>query len=496
MDDVLFARLAPVRRRQQGLRYVRAASLGLLVSSLAAIAAAMVSWFTNRPMQIWQVAALIAAGPLVASLIAAWRRSTWHAAAAAIDEACGLKDRATTAVEFVTHRERTPLEALQIADALEHLASVPLQTVVAWRMPRVLPLALGSLVLALALWLWPAGPAVSEARMAPPPPAVIEVSEQIADDLHELEAIARQEHDPELQALVGQLQEQAAAMQRPGVDLRAALATLSEMQAAIQAQQAQYNVAAADAQLQSLGAALGSAQALQPAGQALNEGKYAQAAADLERLNDLQLGRNEAQALKEKLRQAASDMSQAGLASLSKTVSEMSESTGDCQKCQQCARCLAKEISQHAARRRINDLLQCQSCRLCECKGNCQKDSYARGKKPSKSNRSSTNFGMATSGNLDGEASRLLAGRKLEQLKGQSGEGPSETETSHSPEGHAEAQRQYRDVYKKYQRLSEAVLDSEPIPLGNRHMIRRYFESIRPSQADAAATDTAVPETK
>jgi hypothetical protein len=30
--------------------------------------------------------------------------------------------------------------------------------------------------------------------------------------------------------------------------------------------------------------------------------------------------------------------------------------------------------------------------------------------------------------------------------------------------------------------MSEAVLDSEPIPLGHRQTIRRYFELIRPQE--------------
>ena len=32
--------------------------------------------------------------------------------------------------------------------------------------------------------------------------------------------------------------------------------------------------------------------------------------------------------------------------------------------------------------------------------------------------------------------------------------------------------------------MSDAVLDSEPIPLGHRQTIRRYFELIRPKNSD------------
>ena len=40
--------------------------------------------------------------------------------------------------------------------------------------------------------------------------------------------------------------------------------------------------------------------------------------------------------------------------------------------------------------------------------------------------------------------------------------------------------RQYRESSDKYEQLTESVLSSEPIPLGHRQTIRRYFEMIRP----------------
>ena len=58
------------------------------------------------------------------------------------------------------------------------------------------------------------------------------------------------------------------------------------------------------------------------------------------------------------------------------------------------------------------------------------------------------------------------------------GEGPSDIETTHSAEGRQQAGRSYRDVYKKYKKESDAVLDSEPIPLGQRQTIRKYFEGV------------------
>ncbi len=73
------------------------------------------------------------------------------------------------------------------------------------------------------------------------------------------------------------------------------------------------------------------------------------------------------------------------------------------------------------------------------------------------------------------------------------GEGASETETTHMPEGRQAAARAYREQYQKYRRMTEAALDSEPIPLGHRQTIRRYFELIRP-QGDEADRKRTLPE--
>jgi hypothetical protein len=73
----------------------------------------------------------------------------------------------------------------------------------------------------------------------------------------------------------------------------------------------------------------------------------------------------------------------------------------------------------------------------------------------------------------------------------QSDQGEIEIETTHSPEGKQQAQREYRATYDKYRKISEAVLDSEPIPLGHRQTIRRYFEAIRPNDAETDAVQAA-----
>jgi hypothetical protein len=109
-----------------------------------------------------------------------------------------------------------------------------------------------------------------------------------------------------------------------------------------------------------------------------------------------------------------------------------------------------------------------------------------------KSDKPTSNWGMGISGNTDGDRTKLDSARQREQVQGEMGEGASETETTHMPEGRQTAARAYREQYQKYRRMTEAALDSEPIPLGQRQTIRRYFELIRP-QGDEADPKTDPP---
>jgi hypothetical protein len=486
MPGPIFSRLSPVRRRLQRLFSLRSLVAGLLVSSLAGVVLGMVRWLTGWQVSLSTAALVLTAGPVAGLLLGlAWRR-TWREAAHAVDRRYELKDRSATALEFLRRREASPYHALQIDDAAQHLSAVDARQVVPLAWPRLLPYAAMLFAAAVALLTLPLGPQAVQAGPAEPLAGIVAEAQRIEEDLKQFEELARHEPNEELEKLIEELREKVEEMKQPGVDQREALAKLSEMQAAIQTQQAQYNVGLVDTQLQSLGAAMSLANALENAGKALVEGEFNKAAEELEKLEDPPLERKEAKAVEEKIKKVAGEMGEAGLGSLSEAASEMAEGTrGKSGKLKQGARTLAKEVSKHDRRKKIDQLLQCELDRLSECKCNCESNCLTTGLKPQKSLSPSSSFGMKTSGNVSGEKTDLAAGRKLEQITGQPGEGPSEIETSHSPEGRQQAARQFREDYQKYQRLNESVLDSEQIPMGHRQTIRRYFELIRPQQSES-----------
>src|SRR5262249_3362632 len=151
----------------------------------------------------------LAAGPLAGALVGLlWRRG-WHGAAVAVDRYYRLKDRAATALEFLRRDARTPLQTLQIQDALEHLRRVDPGRVVPLRGPAPLPFAAVLVLAAGALLFWPFPAPVAEAGPAQPLPQVVAEAERIQDALQDLEEEARKEENKELQKLVEGLRQKA-----------------------------------------------------------------------------------------------------------------------------------------------------------------------------------------------------------------------------------------------------------------------------------------------
>jgi hypothetical protein len=493
MGRVLHTRLQPVRSRQQLVRAIWLATWGLLVGSLVSLACALIKYFAAPDVPTWVAISVPAASAVLAFVGGLlWRRDLKDAATA-VDDYYSLKDRAATALEFLTDKRESPIRELALADALAHLEKVNPQQVVPFRMPRVLPYAVATLsaalvLVTLAIWNTPAS-----ASPAAPLEVVFAQAERLTEEIKELEEYAGKEKDPEIEKLVKELKAAIEELKQPNVDEREALAKLSEMQAALQAEQAKHNPAAIDAQLQAVGEALALAEPLAEAGQALTSGNYEKAAQELEKAEAPELDRKTEKAVREKLDQAAKQMSSDGQNSLSTATGEMSQGLGgDGKKFSEGSSKLAGEARKQGKRKKLTDLLKKQ----CNCLGECKSECECSGNGSSLSkNKGGKKAGSSASGNELGEKTALFGNRKIEKITGkQSDSGETEVETTHSPEGEQTAQREYRQNYAKYKKISESVLENEPIPLGHRQTIRRYFESIRPDQTETDQVEEEVKE--
>jgi hypothetical protein len=294
--------------------------------------------------------------------------------------------------------------------------------------------------------------------------------------------------------LSDKLTQKLEELNQDGTDEKEALAKLSEMMADVQALANELNVAALDGQLSSLGTALAASTAFDGAGKALQDGKLEKAAKELEKIDEVKLTPKEAKALEEKLKQLAKQMGDAGQGSLSDATAELAEALKSGNgKVGQAARNLAKKIDQAIKRKKQNDLLMALNEEFKE--GKCQCNGGAKIKQPSKSNDPSSNWGRAISGNTDGEKTKLNSKRTDVQITGTPGsEGDSDVETTATPEARQKAAREYKEKFEKFKKESETVVDGEPIPLGHRQMVKKYFELIRPSNGDMA--EKPAPEKK
>ena len=493
MSGPIYAELAPVRHRQQRALATWSTVVGLLVSSTAGVVLGVSRMVAGWPASPLVGLAVLAAGPVLGLIVGlAWRRS-WHDAAAAVDVHYDLKDRAITALEFLTKPEATTLQELEVADTAERLGRVVPREVVPMRMPRLLPYAVALLAAAAVLIVWPLGTQTAVVQAAEPIPEIQNEANKISEDLKQLDELVRETQNKELEGLLNELKGLVEEMKEPGVDVKEALAKLSEMQTAIQAQQAQYNVCLVDGHLASLGAAMTAADSLEAAGKALQEGKFEKAAKELEALDDPEFNKKEAKTVEEKMKQVAEKMGEVGLGEFSDATCEMCEGMrGNKGKFKKGAKTLAGLTRNQAQRKRIAEILDIELNRLSECKGNCESNKVARGRKPEKSISPTNQWGLTTSGNVQGDKTNMLSKRNMEEITGNPGEnGDSEMETTHSPEGRQQAQRGLRESYDKYKKESEAVLDSEPIPLGHRQTIRKYFELIRPQNNDGESKPDA-----
>jgi hypothetical protein len=238
------------------------------LAALAGAAVAAIKAWLAPALSIWWPA-VIAGGGLLLGFATGWLyRRPLQEAARAVDAHYRLKDRAATALEFSAKAEMTPAHQLALRDALSHLQTVVPREVVPLRMPRVLPYAVAAAGLTLLLSLVALWTAPAEASPPEPLEVVLVQADRAAEELKELEEFAEEENDPELNKLLAELKAAIEELKDPATDLRGAMAKLSEMQLALQAEQAKHNVAAVDANMKAVGEALSLAQPLAEAGQA------------------------------------------------------------------------------------------------------------------------------------------------------------------------------------------------------------------------------------
>ena len=476
--------LSEVRFRQRVARTIDCVIAGLIAGAILGliVEVARLAGQPYGPLASWLVlgATTILAG--VAGLIAP---VSWHTAARQVDRHYHLQDRTTTALAFSQDPSPDALKQLQVADALERLQKVVPQDAVPYRIPKSAAVMAVTVALLIGVACVPRAQAVVDPAAAQLQQVVNDQAQTLEETmLEDLQELTEKHPEPELKELTQELAELVEEMKAPEVDQREALAKLSEMQQALAAALENLDLQKTDAQLQEFAAALEPAEAMKSIAESLKAGKYDKAAEQLEKIDPKNLDRKQRDAVAQNLKKFKKDLGEGQQGELSEAAQQMEEGLENENESQcKSGQCKAAGVcKKQGLKKSISQCLSCQLNRLSQCKSNCQNAGQCASNKVAKSDSPSNKAGKGVSNQpLGEEKTNLDSNRQRQDITGVQGDGPSEREVSNSPEGEQDASRTYSQKYTEFRKQMEEVLDSEPLPLGHRETVRKYFESIRPS---------------
>lgn len=484
--------LQTVRRRLKLVMILKGIGAGLLVGAASALAYAGIrfGFATELP---WQAApGMLVAGGVVGLLISLCRPAATELAAKVVDETYALKDSSLTALQFAAEPNSDPLRRLQVQQAEAQLSRVDAKQCVPVTVPQRSLTWSAGLSAAAALVLLVTNWSIPEVQAATVlPMAEIQAMQLRKGTLAELEKLALEVEDPVIDELLKELKEKVDELETKALDEADLMATLSEMETAIAEAREAMKIPETDAMLKALAEAIKPSEAMQMAAGALEEEDYDKAAEELKNLDLKDLSDKERRAVADNLKKMVAKLSKGQKGELSEAIGELAEglkskSSGECKKsvakiCKACKKQGQKKKAGKCMACELNRLAECK----CECRGTCESEKVA------KSNSPSQKAGKGSASDIFGKKTELDGSRREEQLTGQHSDGPSETEITQAPEGEQQAARQFAAKYKKFQKEAEAVLNSEPLPMGHRETVRKYFESIRPNneEANAAASE-------
>jgi hypothetical protein len=267
---------------------------------------------------------------------------------------------------------------------------------------------------------------------------------------------------------------------------REAFAKLSQLESSLQQMQQQLRNPASAKALADIGEAMQLSEDMQPAGRALSEGDLQKAETELQKMNLPNADRQTRRAVAEQLRKVQQQAEQSGRADQAgKAAGQMAEGleNGSQQSFRDGTQNLAAEARRQAGQKKLSEMLQQQSESLAQLRADLESQAGNIAQGQGKGGRRA---GKGSSGDPRGDASGKAAAAQELRLKGEnSGQGDSETEMLAGEREEEPAEREYRANLQRYESLQESSLDSEPVPAGQKQLIRRYFQLIRPRETSS-----------
>ena len=492
-ERLILEKIRQVRRRLsvQGYFHTLAAFLlyGLLVCVPVVIVDSVVTSFNIPPLTFLWVACGIVVIALVVRLI---RPVNLYEAARAIDIDASLKDRVVSGLEQIQRKSDETLTALQIQDTSKKLQAVPIKKVARYTVPRETKFAaiVAVFLITFSFVEFFAPPATStEIDYSPQIAAEADI---LLNTIEEVKKEAELSENQELKEILEEIEKRTLELKKPQIAPKEALARMTELSALLKTKIDPLKMAQQEELMKGLGQQFIGNPILGDFGQKLKRGDYEKAADDLDKVaKDVpKYDQEKRQNLSDELKRAGKSLKDTDLNGLGGKLAGAGEAMegNDSEGTQKNLSASSKEIRNFELlknrNQKLTDLLsQCEECKACiaAC---CQGPGVnpVTGLTNMLSNNPGEKAGNKTSESQLGQLTNLDSTLNLEHITGVQGEGNSSVETTKTSAEGQGSNLSYKDAYMKYQKLSEDALTQEQIPLGYKFYVKRYFESIKPTE--------------
>lgn len=484
-EELILNKIRQVRSRLTVQRYFQTLARFLFYGSLACVPVLLVDSLTA--FNIPRVALLwVALGiALIALVVCLFRPVSLYDAARSIDMGAALKDRVVSGLEQIQRQTGETLTALQLRDTTNQLQAIPVAQVARYTVPRetkfVALIAVFLVTLSFVEFFAP--PAIStEIDLSP---QIAAEAETLLKQIAEAKKDAEQNEDQELEEILKEIEERTLELKKPQIAPKEALARMTELSALLKTKIDPDKMARQEELMRGLGQQFIGNPYLGEFGRQLKRGDYHQAATNLDKVSkDVpKFDKEKRQNLSDALKRGGKSLQNTDFDGLGSELSGAGEAldAGDGEGTQTRLSKSSRQIRNFGLLKKRNWRLakllsECQACKAGIagiCKG--------AGLTYALSNSPSNKAGKATSASQFGELTSLDSALNLTRITGVQGEGASAIQTvTSSPEGQ-QSSVSYKDAYTKYQKLSEDALTQEQIPLGYKFYVKRYFESIKPT---------------
>jgi len=273
---------------------------------------------------------IVSSGLTLGILIGGFRRISLLHAARHIDMMAALKDRAVSALEFITRGPKNVMTALQIENTFGKLEGMPPRQVVRFSLPReakyCVILAIALIALSQAEFF---APEAESGEIDTTPQITVEAARLLLES-REMKEEAEKQQDEEMKKLAEELEKKVLELNQPDISKKEAMLKLSELSKMIKKNMEKMELAKMEHLLKSVGQQFNANPMLGDLGYLLQRGEFELSARKLEKLADKlkELEDEQKQNLADELKQTQKSLAGTTLDSLGDDMGAAGDSLG------------------------------------------------------------------------------------------------------------------------------------------------------------------------